>query len=64
MELLAQANYKEAKNSGKILLTGDGLEFSKNKDDGKKSIMFADKKYVMAVRLLQPSARRLTRLSE
>ena len=64
MELPAQANYKEAKNGGKILLTSDGHKFSKNKDDGKKSIMSAAKKYVMAVRLLQPSARRLTRLSE
>ena len=64
MELPAQANYKEAKNGGKILLTGDSHEFSKNKDDGKKSTTSATKKYVIAVRLLQPSARRLTRLSE
>ena len=29
MELPAQANYKEAKNGGKILLTSDGHKFSK-----------------------------------
>ena len=37
MELPAPATYKEAKNGGKILLTSDGHEFSKNKDDGKKN---------------------------
>ena len=36
MELPAQATYKEAKNGGKILLTSDGHEFSKNKDDREK----------------------------
>ena len=64
MELPAPATYKEAKNGGKILLTSDGHEFSKNKDDGKKYSMSAARKYVMAGRSLQPSVRRLTRLSE
>ena len=36
MDLPAPATYKDAKNGGKILLTSDGHEFSKNKDDGKK----------------------------
>ena len=36
MDCPIPAVFKEAKNGGKILLTGDGHEFSKNKDDGKK----------------------------